>query len=520
MNKEKKLSFRHINKRIGARLPFIILIFASMCILLTESYDDGFVPGGFYSGVSVHGITLAKNLLNSKHPFFMFAGKELHDGRRTYEAYNRFPVFPFLITGLCIRPFKNNLAFQVYIARQLMNIFFILSIFIAFKLVDIIVKNKYLAISVVLLAFSSYYMLTYNDFVFNDIQALLGFILALYCVVKSQQAKLKISHILFYSLFPVSLGWQPYAVFIAWFLADAIDLFLKKDINIKMKIAMLIKQQSFVILLIAVAWGILILGLQLFNEWRIVGGSFLSLPSVSSGLWRTGIASAKGHTQFTWLFKWSDYLPGQSHAILIMLIPFWPIFQVEPGLNASIFIIVSFIIYILIKYLKDRESINKIHFVLIFSGIFWTIPMKQFASMHEFQSIFYIGFVISAYILLLSRVNSKTLKILAVDIAVAFLITTAFSNHLKTPNLKMNDLITQFQSIRNKLPRNSKVYFDGKRHKTVEKYAIDFLLTGYWFTQMKDADFVVSKNPDFNSKKLTDNTGFNLFKTGGLHASH
>lgn len=500
------------NKRLDTWLPYILIIFVGLCILFTEKHEAGFVPGGFYSGVSVHGVTLAKNILNSDHPLFLFSGKELHDGKSFYEAYNRFPAFPFLITGLFIKPFNNQLGFQVYVARQLMNIFFILSILMAFRLINEQVKNKYLALSISLLSFSSYYMFTYNDFIFNDIQALLGFIIAIYCVVKAQKSKLKILHVIFYSLFPISLGWQPYAVYIVWFFTDTIDLIFKKDIPVKKKISGLIKQQSSIILTIAIAWGILILGVQLFNEWKIIGGSFTSLPSVSSGLWRTGLVSAKGHTQFTWTFNWLSYLPSQAHSIVLMMIPFWPIFQIEPGFNASILIVLVFFIYLLNKYIKNRNPINKIHLIMACSGLFWTIPMRHFVSLHEFQSIFYIGFILSFYTIVLSRINPKILKVLAFYVTLTCLIAVSLSNHLKTPNLKMNNLITQFQNIRNKLPANSKVYFDGDRHKINEKYGIDFLLTGYWFVQLKGAHYAISRNPDFADKKLTKNLEFNLFE--------
>ena len=158
-----------MNKQVNSWLPFILLTLVGICIFLTEKSDGGFVPGGFYSGVSVHGLTLSKNLMNSEHPLFIFAGRELQDGKIVYDAYNRFPVFPFLLTGLIINPFEYDLSLQIYLARQLMNIFFFLSIIVAFKLVTELVKNRYLAISVVLITFSSYYMLTYNNLLFNDI---------------------------------------------------------------------------------------------------------------------------------------------------------------------------------------------------------------------------------------------------------------------------------------------------------------------------------------------------------------
>jgi len=511
---DKTLNTSIQEKRIDRILPFVLLILAGVIIFATENFQGGFIPGGFYGGISIHGLTLSKNLMNGDHHLFMYASREIRDDKAVYDAYNRFPVFPFLMTGWVLSIYKFDIYTEIYIARQLMNLLFFLSMIVMYKLILELVENKYLALSVVLVTFSSYYMLSYKTLLFNDTPALLGFVIALTAVVKLQNVKLKISHLFIYSLLPICLGWQPYSVFFVWFLIDAIEMFINNKGSIKAGIFSLIKQPSTIITSSAVLWGVLILTLQLLNEWRIVGGSFSDLPSVGSALWRSGISSAEGYTQYIWLFDWLNYLPNQAHAIAIMIIPFWPIFQVEPGLNASIFIILLLIIYFFIKYLKERNSINKVYLIMIFSGFFWMIIMKNFVALHEFQSIFYIGFTAGVFITFLSRLNPVAWKILSINITVGFLITVTLSNHLKTPNVNMNRLISQFQSICYQLPVDSKVYFEGDRKRTVEKYAIDFLLVGRSYVAKEAADYVISKNPDFPGERLTSNPEFNLFKIG------
>lgn len=514
MKYDTYLKTSHI-RTIYEQFSTLIITLIGICIFLTEPRDVGFVPGGFYSSISVHGMVLSKNLIHNDPPLLMYMSKELKEGSEFYNAYNRFPVFPFLITGILIYPFENNLFLQIYIARQLMNIFFFLSFIIVFKIVAEILKNKYKSLIITMLTFSSYYMLTYNNMIFNDIPALFGFVVALYCVLKNQTNKLKISHILFYSIFPVALGWQPFAVYIIWFFIEVIEtLFSKEEVSLKRKILSIFNQISFKILGIAIIWGIIILGLQLFNEWRIIGGSFRDLPSVGSLLWRTGINSAVGYTQFLWLFDWFPFLSGQAHSITIMLIPFWPIFQVEPGINASIFIVVIMIIYVFIRYLKNRIFENKILLIFFVSGLFWTIPMRHFVALHEFQSIFYLGFSIGTYLILFSNINLQNWRLLALNILVFFLITVALSNHLKRPDLPMKEITSQFSEINKYLPNNSKVYFDGNRFQEVPtiKYAIDFFLTKQWFVKMEEAEFVISKNHNFKAMKLTSNPEYNLFK--------
>lgn len=502
------------SKKTDIRISFILLTLAGLCLFITEGVNKGFSPGGLYSGVTVHGITLSKNLIHDEHPFFMFTSKELINGKKNYEAYNRFPVIPFFLTGVLTSPFENNPMLEIYIARQLMNIFFFLSIIVVFRIVDDLLKNKYLALSVALLTFSSYYMTTYNDMVFNDIPALLGFVVAIYAVVKAEQKKLRKRDILIFSIFPVCLGWQPYAVYISWLLVDFLNIFLKRELTLKNKIKNVFRRTSFAVTFLAIIFGISLLSLQLLNEWRIVGGSFSDIPSIKSALWRSGIISSKGYTQYQQTFNWIPFLSGEAHLITIMLLPFFPIFQVEPGTMLPVVLVISLIFYIFIKYYRERITVNKIFVIMILSGIFWAIPMRHFVALHDFQAIFFVGFVITVYSLVLSGLRTNAWKFLAFDIALIFLINVALSNHYKTPNIQMNRIIPQFQNIRAELPQNSKVYFDGDRKTVVQysKFSIDYFLIGCWYTSREDADYVISKDPDFQGYRLTANKEFNLFK--------
>ena len=181
---------------------------------------------------------------------------------------------------------------------------------------------------------------------------------------------------------------------------------------------------------------------------------------------------------------------------------------------SSDLITVILIIYVFIRYLKNRVFENKILLIFLLSGLLWALPMRHFVALHEFQSIFYLGFVIGTYSILFSNLKFQVWKLLAFNITIFFLISIALSNHLKRPDFQMKKISSQFIEINEHLPVNSKVYFDGDRSQEVStiKYAIDFFLTKQWYVQLDEAEFVISKNPDFNAKKLTNNTEYNLFK--------
>lgn len=166
-------------------LPLILLLVAVVSLLFLQSSKTGFESNTHHGWLSSHGIALAKNLVAGSDWFFMYTQKHRQaDGSISYAPYNPFPVFSFLITGLFIRPFEPNLAMQVMAARQLMNLFFGGAMLLCFLLTRLLLHNPWQALTVTLLAFSSHYMLIYNDMIFNDVPALFGCMLALYMIVK------------------------------------------------------------------------------------------------------------------------------------------------------------------------------------------------------------------------------------------------------------------------------------------------------------------------------------------------
>ena len=143
----QRLSKLNQTDQIQKWLPIILLLFAGSTIFLTEPMDGGSIEGGISSGISAHGMTLSKNLIDGDHYLFMFSKRELRNGKIVYDAYNRFPVFPFLITGVLTYPFHANLAFQIYFARQIMNLFFFLALILVYRTIALLVDKKYIALS-------------------------------------------------------------------------------------------------------------------------------------------------------------------------------------------------------------------------------------------------------------------------------------------------------------------------------------------------------------------------------------
>jgi hypothetical protein len=506
-----------IKNRMNSWLPLLLVACAGMSLLLFQNQKDGFETG-HHGFLSSHGMTLAKNLIMGDQPLFMFMEERVEDGVRSYSPYNRFPVFPFFLLGLAIYPFEPHLALQIYVGRQVMNLFFFLAIIVMFKLLGELVKDKFLALSITLLSFSSYTMLFYKDMIFNDIPALFGFMLALYGVVLAQKIKLKAWQIAFFSLVPVAMGWQPYSILVVWFLVDFVVLaMMTRTPSIRERMMTFMKQPSFRITILAVLWGSLILGLQLLNEWRVVGGSFATVSSLRSMFWRLGLANPETYLPYQAQLRWDNFLVDQAGRFVRMLIPFGGFLDLKLSEYLSTVALVFIAAIVMIsssKYFKDWGITYKIPVVFVFSGLLWALLMRDFVAFHDFQSIFYIGFVAMWYMILSFHIHPRILKTAAIVVFLLFIMSVyRMSVEQGAISQVVNEVTSEFQNIYDKLPENSRIYVDGNRQQIgIGFHAVDFYLAGSYSTTLEEADYGVSLNSGFNGERLTFNTRVNLFR--------
>jgi hypothetical protein len=338
-------------------------------------------------------------------------------------------------------------------------------------------------------------------------------------VVLAQRIKLQAWHIAFFSLIPIAIGWQPYTVLVTWLLADLIEMaVITKKPSFKERMASFIRRPSFVITMWAIVWGSLILGFQLLNEWRIIGGSFRELPSLYHILWRLGSASAESYSQYQTILRWDNFLADQARRIIRMLVPFGGILDLilaRNWLTVALVLGVAIVIAIgALKYVKDKSISYKIPIIFVFSGLLWALLMRDFVAFHDFQAIFYVGFAVAWYMILSSRIHLRALPAIAIVVLVMFVISVNRMNATKgATSQAVNEVTAEFQNIDNQLPSNSKVYVDGDRFKMgVGFYAVDFYLAGSYLTSLAEADYVVSENSHFNGTRLTSNDRVNLFR--------
>lgn len=521
---------------------FLLFFFASICIFIFQNRENSF--GSDHRGqTSSIAAALSKSLIVEDSHLVMLINKQLlKNGEVCYHPYNRFPVFEYLIVGAAMQIFEPDLAMQIYIARQVMNVFLLTALLLCFVVVNEILSDRFLSLTVTLSVFSSYYILYYNDMISNMSTPLCGFVLALLMVIKSRKGNLRKLSLILFPILSVSTGWQSYAVFITWFLVDTIQQVREKK-GIGNIIKIVVSQQSFIAITLSIIVGFLILGIQMMNEWMITGGSFQEIPTIHSFQRRLGMdqsALESNNSPYNDLYH---FLILQAFRILIMIVPFAGIIISKVASSDLTSLIPGFLFALVggalfvhgIMLFRNRMDVTVVS-IFVLSGFAWAVPMRHYVTWHAHQSVFYIGFAIIFFIVLSFYIKQALSRVLAVMVCLLFILSIYHMNAIKsTDEKRLNAITSDFISIYSMLPKNSKVYVDcagrfGKDERGMDfcrnevsadlglgGQSLDFYLVGHYRVFLENADYVISRNSNYNQERLTTNPIINLFKKTIAH---
>ena len=190
-------------------LPLLLLLLALSTVFFFSN-DRGY----FYRAESLSDNFMAQAAnISYEHNLLRFYRETLDfDGLRHYKVYNRFPIGGFLLIKLFILPFGDDLSAQIYAARVLMLLFFAGTAVLAFLAISRISSNRWMALAVTALAFSSYYWLYFNDTIATEaVPDIFGVMLVFHGMVMFAQEG-RFRQLLIKACIALLLGWHVYAL--------------------------------------------------------------------------------------------------------------------------------------------------------------------------------------------------------------------------------------------------------------------------------------------------------------------
>ena len=207
-----------------AAAPLVLLLLALATLFLLGGDREYFYRESAHDWNSSRTLAFAENL-SFRHNLLIFdyQSRDAAGNLQYPSPYNRYPLGGYALVKLAILPFGDtDFRAKIYAARMLMLLLFSAAAVLSYHSLARIIGSRWDALTVTLLAFSSYYVLYHADNISNEVTIdLFAVMLAFHgMTVFVQEGRFR--QLLVKSCLALLLGWHVYAFllpFIAFGLA-------------------------------------------------------------------------------------------------------------------------------------------------------------------------------------------------------------------------------------------------------------------------------------------------------------
>ena len=538
-----------------AAIPLVLLLLALSTVFLFGSDRGHFYRSSIHDTVTANHMAVAGNL-SPKHGFLGIYSLTLDDdGDLSYRPYNRFPIGGYLLLKLAMSPFGDDFSAQIRSARTLMLAFFVLGAVAVYLALCRIVASRWVALASTLTAFSSYYLLYYNDMVATEsMPSLFGVLLAFHgMVVFVQEGRFR--QLLVKACAALLLGWHVYALLIVFIvlglareLVKALPFFPRFGRPDQAPEAAPTLGRYLTLGVVALLFGAALLSFNLGNEYFALGGKtpLAELPTARSMFMRLGADDAF-NARHAHQLAWPALLEVQFRRIGAMMLPYgwsesvWA-FVVDRPLEAEsapgVFtwgIVASGVCLMGLPFVRHGLLLA----ALALSGFCWALPMRHNATFHEYEAVFHVGIPLTVFSLVFLSIRrligDRFVPVLAAAALPIFVLSGAEMSgveHGAREAVVEAELVQDFEAIRDVLGEGVIYLPPGQRRERREDEKIlqewlRYLLAGSVVLlpkqarQRERAGFVMLRHRDEGPALLTpDNRRMFLYDRALYDASY
>lgn len=374
-------------------------IFQSKVVGLEGGYDD--------QQPNHHGWVTANTLaiISKATPQNFFVGYALasKDDQNNfhYEYFDRYPVF-FSAVFNRILSLVDTLAEKLHLARQVMNIIFLGTLILAFLIVDKLVKNKPLSLTIVLLVFSNPYLLWYKDMVHFDQPSLFGFLLLIYALAlyKFDGLKLPLYMAVFVAI-GLGRGYASYSILILWLVFEAFMMLKTRGVGIMEKVKSIFMHPAFLLTVLAIIWGGSLLTYNVIVEAHTRNVSIFQTSILRSARYRLSL-NPKFNQENEDVINLPRFAESQVNRIIQWS---FPVKEMPLGFWGNLLLLGIMLVVSGIIIWRQTTERRMIYLILMFSGFVWLIPLRNLAAFHDYTAMYYIGIPLVFFISLFAMLN-------------------------------------------------------------------------------------------------------------------
>ncbi len=401
------MSGKKVNLRSARRLPLLLLLLVLSTVFLFGNDRGQFYRPGLHNAGSAWCLAVAANL-SPEHNFLLFYHQTLDKDGTPFGGY--------ALIKLAILPFGNDFSAQIYAARLVFLLFYAGSAVLAYLSLCRLTADRWIALTASLLAFSSYYLLYYNDMVATENGlSLFGVLLTFHGMVLFVEEG-RFRQLILKACAALLLGWHVYALLLPFIvLGMASDLNRARRLSAPPSLAgqnQVLRRRAAVQRYLTLGVGTLLFGMavlsfNLGNEYRAFDGQvpLTELPTVKSMTYRFG-ADDEFNEHYAERLEWGNFLENQFYRIARATLPFYVspfdnyyIYEDKDYLNMLIGALASGVAVIGLLFVRQKMLLA----TLVSAGFCWALPMRHTTALHDFESVFYIGVPLVLFAMGLSR---------------------------------------------------------------------------------------------------------------------
>ena len=500
-------------------LPLLLLLSALSTVFLFGNDRGQFYRPGLHDLVSANHLAVAANL-SPAHNFLSFYRQTFdQDGTHTYAPYSRFPIGGHALVKLATLPFEGDFSAQTHAARTMFLLSFVGSAVLAYLSLCRLTAQRWIALTASLLAFSSYYLLYYNDMPATESGlSLFGVLLTFHGMVLFVQ-KGNFLQLLVKACVALLLGWHVYALllpFIALGMANELNQACRLSAppslagRIRRCIATPLFGRYLTLGVVTLLFGVGVLSFNLGNEYRALDGEvpLTELPTVNSMAYRVG-ADERFNELHAEALEWGNFLRNQFYRIAKATLPF----SINPFDNYAFYVdnYVGEIVGVLASGVAVIGLLTARHRMLLatlmLSGFCWSLPMRHNTAFHDFESAFYVGIplvICSTGLLWLRQLFGDRVLVGVCTAAPLVFVLCSFQmgrvGHDAQASELQEEVVADFERIRTLVGTGQSVFVHlSDRLYGSEWRAMDYYLAGRvigrpWSRWSDAYDFVVSRH--------------------------
>ena len=386
-------------------LPLLLLLLAMSTVFLFDNdRRDSLYRPGLHSWNTAFYLTKATNL-SPEHNFLRFSHRSMDaDGVPIYEPYNRFPIGGYALIKLVILPFGDDLAAKIYAVRTMFLLFFAGSAALAYLSLCRLIANRWIALTATLLAFSTYYLLYYNDMPATETGlSLFGVLLTFHgMVLFVQEARFR--QLLIKACAALLLGWHVAALLVPFVVLGMLGELnrarrLPDPPSLAGRIKVCVSAPPFsrymTLAVVTLLFCMALVSFNLGSEYRAFDGDvpLTELPTVKSMIYRLG-ADDEFNERHAGQLEWGNFLTNQFYRVARATLPFnvspfdnHSVIEDKDDLGVIVGALASGVAVIGLLFVRHKMLLA----TLVSVGFCWSLPMRHNTAFHDFETVFYVG---------------------------------------------------------------------------------------------------------------------------------